>query len=1012
MQADIIITYSMEKNSYQEMLNRLNTAQREAVESIEGPVMVLAGPGTGKTQILTLRIATILKKTDAEPRNILALTFTEAAANEMKERLSRIIGPSAYQVSIHTFHGFCNLIIQNNPDIFPHLAQSMSATDLDQVLLMEEILDSTEGIRKLKPYVAPYSQVSTILRGIAELKKEGVSPEHFHLGLVQEAGSLECIPDLYYEKGAHKGKLKGKYKKRLDAQDKNKELSILYTRYQDELKKRKLYDFNDMILEVLKALEADENFLRDLQEQYMYILIDEHQDTNAAQNRIIEKIASFHEDPNVFVVGDEKQAIYRFQGASLENFLFFNALYTNAKKISLIENYRSTQSILNSALGFIKHNPKDTFIQYEDLALHSQQKYPESPVRVISTETQLEELHAVADSIKAHLSANVVAKEIAVLTRKNSHVFQIADILKKEHIPYYIESDTNILNDFSIRQFLLLFRSIALPEYDEYLAKVLFLRITKINPIDAHRLIQVSRHEKKPLWDVVQMIPEDLALTNRQAVETFSKTLESWITSSKNEKLDVFYIRILHESGLLAQFLASENALETVEKCKRLYDEVCSAVKKSPDISLPAFLEYLTSLTEHSIALKTGISGIKSDGVRLMTAHKSKGLEFEYVYILRGVDRTWGNMTNRGTGFTFPWEYMKPAYAAIESEDKNEDERRLFFVALTRAKKQITITVPKLDDQGKQYIPSGFLVEIDQSLLSWEAYQPDKTPLEMVLQSLSPSSPAPDSDKETFGAHVIEQFRKEGLSATVLNNYLECPWKFVFRDMMRIPEVTQVAQYFGIALHEVLKRFFRHKTRTEVKVETLLSWLEEEVIRQSRDTALQNRLIQEGSDLIVPYYERLKNFQQHVESEVFIQAQFETESIPIKGKIDLIEFHNEDNTITVYDFKTGTPVTRNTILGTNKNSKAEYLRQLMFYTILLQRSRKYKQPLAETVLEFLKLKNGASSSLAFSFTTIEMAVFEEQINSVIHDILNLSFWNSYCDDNECEYCLLRKSMII
>ncbi|MFM2357453.1 MAG: hypothetical protein RJA61_190, partial [Candidatus Parcubacteria bacterium] len=339
----------MDTSLFDSAYKTLNKAQKQAVDTIEGPVMVVAGPGTGKTQILTLRIANILLKTDTAPENILALTFTESGVLSMRKRLSRIIGTVAYRVSINTFHGFANEIIQNNPEEFPHIIGSRSTTDIEQIGIVEKILQEND-FEFLKPYGDQNYFVKPILSGINDLKREGIDTENFK-GLIKKAqDEFVSIVDLYHEKGAHKGKMKGVYKDLEKVISKNKELSKIYDIYESSLRKAKLYDYNDMIMEVLRALRSNEDLLLRLQEQHQYILVDEHQDTNNAQNKILELLAShFAPRPNLFVVGDEKQAIFRFQGASLENFLYFKKLYPETVLISLVENYRSTQSILDGA---------------------------------------------------------------------------------------------------------------------------------------------------------------------------------------------------------------------------------------------------------------------------------------------------------------------------------------------------------------------------------------------------------------------------------------------------------------------------------------------------------------------------------------------------------------------------------------------------------------------------------------------------------------------------------------
>src|SRR3989344_965919 len=337
---------------FEELYGQLNPEQKEAVDNVEGPVMVVAGPGTGKTQVLTLRIANILLKTQINPENILALTFSESASFQMRQRLLEIIGTAAYRVEISTFHSFANSIIQNFPEEFERLISSDSISEDEQIQYIEKIIETTD-LKILRPWGEPLFYTKDILSAIGNLKKEAVMPEKLDEALKTQRQDFENITDLYHEKGRYKGEMRGKYADELKSMEKLEEFISIYSSYSKMMQENKKYDFNDMLIEAVKVLESNSKLLLLLQEKYQYILVDEHQDTNASQNRLVELLASFYEVPNLFVVGDEKQSIYRFQGASIENFLYFKKKYPAAKLINLSQNYRSHQTILDVSTSFI-----------------------------------------------------------------------------------------------------------------------------------------------------------------------------------------------------------------------------------------------------------------------------------------------------------------------------------------------------------------------------------------------------------------------------------------------------------------------------------------------------------------------------------------------------------------------------------------------------------------------------------------------------------------------------------
>ena len=439
----------MSTSDFKKYYDQLNPEQKSAVDAIEGPVMVIAGPGTGKTQILTLRIANILAKTDTPAEAILAVTFTEAGVIAMRKRLADIIGSQAYEVTITTFHGFAHSIIQKYPEDFPRIIGSANITEADQVRIMEEVIEETKGLKILRPFGDRFHYLSDVLHAIQTLKREGIDVDRLSSIVDSESKTFTSRDDLFHLKGAHKGKMKGEHKDLEKQIEKNRELAMLYETYQDALTEQKLYDFDDMIMEVLSALMTNEELQMMLQEQYQYILVDEHQDTNNAQNRILELLMSYHDNPNLFIVGDEKQAIFRFQGASLENFHYFKNKFPEAKLITLTRNYRSTQTVLDVA----RTN------------LIAKAGHPDAPIKILEAATSDSELYMIIHDIAQKIKSGTEASEIAVLYRTNRDALPLARMCEKLGVPYHIESDLDILADHDIRKLVLIFKS--LDAYDQ-----------------------------------------------------------------------------------------------------------------------------------------------------------------------------------------------------------------------------------------------------------------------------------------------------------------------------------------------------------------------------------------------------------------------------------------------------------------------------------------------------------------------------------------------------------------
>ncbi len=393
------------EKKFKEEYKNLNKEQKRAVDEIDGPVMVVAGPGTGKTKILTLRIANILKETDTMPESILALTYTTAGVISMRERLLQTIGDRAYRVNIFTFHAFCEHIIKEFSFYFEKLEGVKVIDDLNRVEIIESIIKKNK-FEHLVSFHDEFSFLSKIVAGILAIKKEGLSPKEFMDKLPFWKKDLLADEDIYYKKdyGEYKkGSIKPAEEEKINKKIKKaRELGEIFSLYQEEIEKRGLYDFSDMIFYARGGIQKNKNLKADIQEKYQYILVDEHQDTNEGQNALIElltDIPHLEGRPNIFTVGDEKQSIYRFQGASAETFSRFQNLYKDVGLITLMENYRSVQDILDGAHSLV--------VKIDDLKdsirLHANQKEENTKIAIREFSNYKFELLYLAEDIQAKI---------------------------------------------------------------------------------------------------------------------------------------------------------------------------------------------------------------------------------------------------------------------------------------------------------------------------------------------------------------------------------------------------------------------------------------------------------------------------------------------------------------------------------------------------------------------------------------------------------------------------------
>ncbi|EKD48137.1 MAG: hypothetical protein ACD_65C00104G0001, partial [uncultured bacterium] len=882
--------------------------------------MVIAGPGTGKTQVLTMRIAEILRRTQTNPWNILALTFTESGVVAMRDRLRDIIGPASYYVDIYTFHSFCNDVIKKWPDKFMFSKDLEPITEVEKIQTMRSIIDKLD-LEHLKPFNDKYYYLKESLSKIQDLKREGIEVDEFSALIKKDEEILESEKEV----NPRTGKLYGKYQDREKQIAKQKELARIYEQYQKKLKENGRYDFEDMIMFVTEKFQEDEFLLAYYQEKYQYFLVDEYQDTNASQNLVVELLGNFFDNPNTFIVGDDDQAIYRFQGASLENILEFDKKHSDAKKIVLTENYRSGQEILDSVCRLIEANRE----RYTEKKLHAQKDG--ATVQLAEMETGNEEAYFIAQKILELQKQGHDLSEIAVFYRNNRDALDLTEFLTKLEIPYETSSANNILADIQVQKILALLNLINDPNDDQNFFRILNLDFLRMEREDIYRLTKFRKRKRKSdFYDIIRDLSalKEADLANIVKVNNLAVLLDQWIGYQANLTFAEFFEKVLHESGFM-EYLLDRNDLNELNRIKTLFDLVKSLNRGNHSLQLKSFLESLEIMEEHNVQLEEELMKSSESSVKLKTAHKAKGLEFETVFIFKAVDKTWGN-NKKSDPLKLPVGIVKNQN--LSEHDENEDERRLFYVALTRAKKQAFITYARnysILGKPRPQVPTIFLSDIgDIPKIDTTPYIEDnRARLELLLRK--------PREKELSGslrAYLKELVKDYALSVTALNNYLSCPRKFLYQNLIQTPRVKDKTLSFGSAVHYGLQQFFE-KARDEAlpPKEFLLEQFEQGLRKEVLTKEDHKESLKKGTDILSEYYDHYKDtwpiplynefdFLSH--KVVLDQTRSEAERprnnknippsagtnipIPLTGKIDKIEMLDEQvGTVNVVDYKTG-----------------------------------------------------------------------------------------------------------
>ena len=474
---------------FQQHYDRLNAAQKKAVEEIDGPVMVVAGPGTGKTEVVALRVANILKKVPGmNPGNILCLTYSTAGAKAMRERLRTIIGPTAYGVGVDTIHGWCNDLILRHPTVFEDFRALEQVSPIERLRMIRNLLGQLQPGSVLGRPTPERDRASDILGRISEMKREGVEPEDLQKHVEAYRSEIQTT-----KTGKQRDIATQAYKDDLRRVQQFEEFIAVYRGYVDALWSTHRYDTDDMVLVALKVLRQHEWLLIRLQEQYQYVIADEFQDLNGAQYQVLDLLTRYviapHE-PNLCIVGDDDQAIYRFQGASMENMIGFLERFPNAVTVTLTESFRCSQTILHTASSVIQCNEDRISKRYPDRVskdLQSKTKGVQPRfLRLPSVET---EYGAIAAHVAAlHTEESVPWSAIAILCRRNGEVTEMAEALNAADIPCIVTAKLDLLKEPAVLEAIALLQAVAHPGDDAKLSSALACPCVSIHPVELARI--------------------------------------------------------------------------------------------------------------------------------------------------------------------------------------------------------------------------------------------------------------------------------------------------------------------------------------------------------------------------------------------------------------------------------------------------------------------------------------------------------------------------------------------
>lgn len=1026
-------------DAFRAFLNTLNASQRRAVEQTEGPVLVIAGPGAGKTHILTARIGKILLDTDARPQNILCLTFTDAAVTAMRARLLERIGPEAYRIPIFTFHAFCNRVIQENLEHFGR-ARLEPVTDLERIEIVRELLAKLPHEHPLREGQRNTFQYESQLRDLfGTMKKEGWTPGFVLKKSAAYLAGLPENPHFIYQrntKNAKKGDLKTE--KIAVEQEKMARLGAaadLFPKYLHAMERAGRYEYEDMLLWVLNAFERHKSLLRSYQERYLYLLVDEYQDTNGAQNRLLQFLLDFWETPNVFIVGDDDQSIYEFQGARLKNLLDFYQVYKkDLETVVLSQNYRSTQDILDAASRVIAQNKLRAIDQFEPpLSKDLQAQTPVRSTPVLHAyPNRLHELAATVAQIETLIGQGAPSGEIAVLYARHRQAERLMALLAKKNIPYQTKRPVNILDLPHIQQFRELLRylqeELSRPFSGEHrLFRLLHANFLGLYTADLavlgaalrsngnQRSMPTAEAETAPdpsggHWrTALSRLPflQSLSLSQPASLYHFSPKLEQWLADAANLPLPALIERLYGQTGLLSHALQQADKIWWLQTLDTFMAFVRAEAERNSRLTLGRLLALLDSMDENRLplALQQGLQ--TAHGVQLLTAHAAKGLEFEHVFMLDCTEDYWEKAgAGRSHRFALP-----DTLTLSGEEDALEARRRLFYVAMTRAKRHLTLSYSHVHDDGKPLNRVRFVEET--GLATVESAAIPEALLEAQILLLSEAShPLITLPESAVLDKLLQDFT---LSVSSLNRYLRCPIAFYYVDVLHIPETESEYGVFGQAIHAALQQFLLKKiARGQLfpTAETLVKMFAAEMERRrsqfneqvyvQRLTVGKDNLRRYHAEQILPFWRRRAIAERRID-------RVEVEGVPLTGVLDKIEWL-DNGSIRIVDYKTGTPKPQKTAAPTAAQPYGgDYWRQLAFYRLLLEQARIYTESVGATVISWLEPdRKGSFPMVELRYTGEELQFVKKLIQDTYANIQARQFTQG-CGKADCVWCRMHRT---
>ncbi len=957
---------------------KLDKYQLEAVKHDKGPLLIIAGAGTGKTTVITEKINYLIVKKNIPPSNILALTFTEKAAFEMQERLDILLPFGYTNLWIHTFHSFCDRILRNEAHAIGLDPNYKLISESESILLLQQNIFNL-GLKLFRPLGNPTKFLEEILKHFSRLKDEDISPNEYLHWAQNQKSSIRQAQD-------------NNQKEAKEEIAQYLELSHAYKAYEELKVRESMMDFSDLISNTLLLFRLRRNILKRYQKQFRFILIDEFQDTNYAQNELAILLAG---NKNISVVADDDQSIYRFRGAAVSNILQFKKNFPKAKIVSLINNHRSTKTILDASYRLIQNNNPNRLevIEKIDKKLKSNSKYSEEEIRFIHEQRSEDEADKIAKEIKI-LGESYDYKDIAILVRANNHSQSVVAALQRHKIPYQFLGPGYLFQQEEIKDLIAYLTFLTNLSDSVSLFRVLSMDIFNISYVELNYLLNFSKKKNLTLFEALLNLRYSfLTPETKKKLEDFKKMTEKHLKQSKKQQAGQILYYFLIDSKLYEKFQTINTVKDErqAQNIAKFFDRIRNFETERQNSNIFTVVQWLNLMMQMGDSPTAADIDIRdNNAVNILTVHSSKGLEFKVVFLINLVSDRFPTR-ERTEKIPLPLEIIK------EKLPKNtdfhlEEERRLFYVGMTRAKEILYFTAADYYGAGKRTKKiSPFIYEALPKLK-------EKEEAMEKIEQLSLENITSIYERGEEQEEKKQPLKITHLTYSNLQMFDICPLHYKAKVIFNIPTPITSVQSFGISLHTTLYDFYKTVLEgntlnfSDCKKMLKRNWISDGYGSKKYE---QERWLQ-ANDILKKFYKTDCN---PPIKPLAIELAFSfilKNGIKVSGKIDRID--KKGKGIEIIDYKTGE--------DNPKADKAHRL-QLAIYALAATRIKdKILNRRPENITLTLHfLEKNTKKSMTFSKEDLEK--FENDLIEKVKEIENSEF---KCSKNvickNCEYKIL------